>query len=313
MSRIPLSVATWDYDRLRALIDGRIEVEGCDLTYLTLPPEECFQRAWSGAEFDVAELGFASYLISCASGDGAYVGLPVFVSRAFRHSGIYVRADRGINRPENLRGKRIGVPIYGMAAAVWIRGFLHDDYGIAPAEMHWVRGLETPGRKGLFHLHLPPGFPLEIAPPDETLSGMLAGGSLDAIITARAPSCFDAGDPLVRCLFGDYRAAGACLLRTDAHLPDHAPHRRPALAGRTASLASDAWSKRSPPPKTCWHGVEGGRRAEDSLALGRGGVRGDSCGDGPEILAVRRRAGNLWRSPYLSESMFPSAPQRAAA
>ncbi len=203
---VPLSVATWDYDRVRALIDARVKVEGCDLTYLTMPPEECFQRAWSGTEFDVAELGFASYLISLASGDPPYVGLPVFVSRTFRHSGIYVRTDRGIDRPEDLRGKRVGVPIYEMAAAVWIRGFLHDDYGVAPSDVNWVQGgLETPGRKGLFKLHLPAGFPLEVAPAGQTLSGMLAAGSLDAVITARAPSCFDAGHPHIGRLFADYR------------------------------------------------------------------------------------------------------------
>ena len=156
MSLVSLSVATWDYDRVRALIDGRVNVDGCDLTYLTLPPEECFQRAWSGAEFDVAELGIASYLISRSTADGPYVGLPVFVSRTFRHSGIYVRTDRKINRAEDLRGKRIGVPIYEMAAAVWIRGFLQEDFGIAPADVRWVQGgLETPGRKSAFALHLP--------------------------------------------------------------------------------------------------------------------------------------------------------------
>lgn len=205
---VPLSVATWDYDRVRALIDGRVKVEGCDLTYLTIPPEECFQRAWSGAEFDVAELGFASYLISQASADAPYAGLPVFISRTFRHSGIYVRTDRGIDRPEALRGKRVGVPMYEMAAAVWIRGLLQDDFGIAPGDVHWVQGgLEMPGRKALFNLHLPTDFPLEVALAGETLSQMLADGTLDAVISARAPSCFEAGDPHVGRLFADYRAA----------------------------------------------------------------------------------------------------------
>jgi 4,5-dihydroxyphthalate decarboxylase len=208
VSTVPLSVAAWDYDRTRALIDGRVRVEGCDLTYLTLPPEECFLRAWSGAEFDVAELGFSSYLISLVNGNAPYVGIPVFLSRTFRHSGIYIRADRGIERPEDLRGKRVGVPIYEMAAAVWIRGLLNDEYGVAPADLQWVQGgLESPGRKVLFDLHLPTGFPLEPAPPGKALSAMLAAGELDAIVTARAPSCFDAGDPNVRRLFTDYRSA----------------------------------------------------------------------------------------------------------
>lgn len=216
MNEVALSVATWDYDRVRALVDGRVAVEGCNLTYLTLPPEECFQRAWSSVEFDVAELGFTSYLISRAGTDAPYVGIPVFLSRTFRHSGIYVRTDRGIERPEDLRGKRIGVPMYEMAAAVWIRGFLQDDFGVAPADVHWVQGgLEAPGRRALFALQLPPGFPLERSPADATLTGMLADGALDAIVSARAPSCFAEGTAPVRRLFADYRAAeGAYYERT---------------------------------------------------------------------------------------------------
>jgi 4,5-dihydroxyphthalate decarboxylase len=189
-------------------MDGRIAVEGCDLTYLALPPEECFQRAWSGAEFDVAELGFTSFLVLHARGDSPYVGIPVFLSRAFRHSAIYVRTDRSIERPEDLRNKRVGVPMYEMAAAVWVRGLLQDEFGVAPEDMRWCQGgLETPGRKALFDLHLPPGFPLEIAPPGASLAGMLADGDLDAVISARAPSCFDAESPHVGRLFQDYREA----------------------------------------------------------------------------------------------------------
>jgi 4,5-dihydroxyphthalate decarboxylase len=206
VARLSLCVATWDYDRVRALIDGRVEVEGCELTYLVLPPEECFQRAWSGAEFDVAELGFTSYLIALARGDSPYAGIPVFPSRTFRHSGIYVRDDRGIDRPEALRGKRVGVPVYEMAAAVWIRGFLQDDYGVAPGDIRWCQGgLEAPERRTLFDLRLPDGFPLEPAPAGATLAQMLADGDLDAVISARAPSCFDAGDPHVRRLFPEFR------------------------------------------------------------------------------------------------------------
>lgn len=206
-ARIPLVAAGWDYDRVRALIDGRVEVEGCTLTYLSLGPEECFHRAWSGQEFDVSELGISSYLIAAARGDSPYVAIPVFLSRSFRHSGIYIRDDRGIDRPEDLRGKRVGVPAYEMAAALWIRGMLRDDYDVDATDMYWVQGgLEAPGRESLLPFTLPAGFPLTRAPAGATLSRMLADGELDALVSARAPSCFEAGAPHVTRLFPDFRA-----------------------------------------------------------------------------------------------------------
>jgi 4,5-dihydroxyphthalate decarboxylase len=206
-ARLALTIASWDYDRARALIDGRVDVEGCEVTYLSLGPEECFHRAWAG-EFDVSELGISSFLVGLSRGESPFIGIPVFLSRSFRHSGIYIRDDRGIDRPEALRGKRVGVPAYEMAAAVWIRGLLNDEYGVAPADMRWVNGgLEVPGRESQFKLRLPDGFPLEPAPKGATLNQMFADGELDALVSARAPSCFEAGAPHVRRLFPDFREA----------------------------------------------------------------------------------------------------------
>lgn len=206
MRALALTIATWDYDRVRALMDGRVRVEGCDVRHIALAPEECFHRAWAG-EFDVAELGFCSYLMSVARGQSPFVAIPVFTSRIFRHSGIYVRDDRGIEKPADLRGKRIGVPQYEMAAAVWIRGFLHEDYGVAAADIQWMQGgLEVPGRKSHVGLNPPPGLSITPIPEGATLSKMLADGQIDGIITARPPSPFDAGNPHVRRLFPDYRA-----------------------------------------------------------------------------------------------------------
>ncbi|MEA2906959.1 MAG: 4,5-dihydroxyphthalate decarboxylase [Alphaproteobacteria bacterium] len=206
MSLLPLTLATWDYDRVRALMDGRVRIEGCDHRHINVAPEECFHRAWAG-EFDAAELGFCSYLMSVARGNSPFVAIPVFTSRIFRHSGIYIRDDRGIDAPADLKGKRIGVPQYEMAAAVWIRGFLHEDFGVAPADIAWRQGgLEISGRRSPVPLTPPPGLSIEPIPDGATLSTMLAAGELDGIVTARAPSCFDAGHPHVRRLFDDYRA-----------------------------------------------------------------------------------------------------------
>jgi hypothetical protein len=123
MSRLSITVATWDYDRVRAIFDGRVRVEGCDVNYLTMPVEECFERAFFHGEFEVAEIGFSPYLIALSRGEAPYVAVPAFLSRTFRHSAIYVRNDRGIERPQELCGKRIGVPEYQMSAAMWVRGF----------------------------------------------------------------------------------------------------------------------------------------------------------------------------------------------
>ena len=205
MSRLPISIATWDYDRVRALVDGRVRVEGCDVNYLTMPVEECFERAFVHGEFDVAEIGFSPYLIALSRGVTPYVAIPAFLSRMFRHSAVYIRTDRGIDGPADLRGKRIGVPEYQMSAVMWFRGFLHDAHGIAAKDINWVQaGLENPGRRDKFPLNLPDDFPL-VSLNEETLTAMLSDGRLDAVISARRPSCFVHGHPKVRRLFPDYR------------------------------------------------------------------------------------------------------------
>jgi 4,5-dihydroxyphthalate decarboxylase len=208
MSRLPITVATWDYDRVRPLTDGRVSIEGCEVNHLTMPVEECFERAYFHGEFEVAEIGFSPYLIALSRGICPYVAVPVFLSRMFRHSAVYIRTDRGIAGPADLRGKRIGVPEYQMSAVMWFRGHLQDEFGIAAKDINWVQGgLENPGRREKFPLNLPPGFPLSSAPEGTTLSGMLAGGTLDTVIAARRPSCFVSGHPQVSRLFPDYRAA----------------------------------------------------------------------------------------------------------
>jgi len=207
MSRLPITIATWDYDRVRALVDGRVRVEGCDVNYITMPVEECFERAYFHGEFDVAEIGFSPYLIALSRRVCPYVAVPAFLSRMFRHSAIYIRTDRGIEGPQDLRGKIVGVPEYQMSAVMWVRGFLKDEFGIGASDINWVQGgLESAGRRDKFPLNLPEGFPLRSS-NGATLSAMLAEGALDAVMSARVPSCFAAGHPQVRRLFPDYRAA----------------------------------------------------------------------------------------------------------
>lgn len=201
-----LSIATWDYDRVRAITDGRVAVNGFEASYTVLPPEECFRRAWATHEFDVTELGLCTYLTKLSQDASPYVAIPIFTSRAFRHAAIYIRDDRGIETAEDLRGKRIGVPFYEMAAAVWVRGFLKDDFGVTPESIDWRHGgLNSPGQTRRVSLNLPTEFPLRAIAADQTLSHMLAEGALDGIVTAHAPLCFDCGHANVRRLFPDYR------------------------------------------------------------------------------------------------------------
>jgi 4,5-dihydroxyphthalate decarboxylase len=219
MPQLELSIATGDYDRVRAIKDGRVPVQGCAVTYLTPPLEELFIRALIGAEFDACEVSLSSYLIALSRGKTPYRALPVFLSRVFRHSAIYIRTDRGISRPEDLRGKRVGVPEYQMTAALWARGLLEDEYGVKPSEIEWRNGgLEQTGRSEKLALELPPDVNLTPIGPAETLSAMLAEGKLDALIGPRTPSCFGKSPDVAR-LFPDYRAAERAYYRKKGLFP----------------------------------------------------------------------------------------------
>ncbi len=204
MTRLNLTLACWDYDRTRAIADGRVRVDGIDLNYVSLPVEETFFRMLRFGEFDAAELSLSSYCVSLARGDSRFVAIPVFPSRFFRHSCIFVSATSGIERPEDLAGKRVGVPEYQMTAPVWIRGILHDEYGIDPASpTYFTGGEEEPGREEKLKLDLPEKFRLVPIGSERTLSRMLADGEIDALHTARAPSSFHHSPHLVRRLFAD--------------------------------------------------------------------------------------------------------------
>ncbi len=207
MAKLTVSVAGVDYDRTRAIFDGTVGIEGCETICVAMSPEEAFHRAFRYQEFDITELSLSNTMNLVAKGTCPYIGIPVFPSRLFRHSSIYIRTDRGIERPEDLRGKLVGVPEYQMTAAVWVRGILQDEYGLRAADVRWRNGgLEQPGRESRVPLALPPEIELQPIPADETLSAHLDDGRLDALISALAPSCFGR-NPKVRRLFPDYRAA----------------------------------------------------------------------------------------------------------
>ena len=204
MTKLPITLACWDYDRVRALQDGTVAPEGVDLNLVSLPVEETFFRMLRYREFDAAEMSLSSYCVSLMRDDPAFIALPVFPSRFFRHSCIFVSAKSGIKAPQDLAGKRIGVPEFQMTAPVWIRGILQDEYGIDPASPHYFSGgEEEPGRGEKLKLDLPPRFRVTPIGAGKTLSQMLADGEIDALHTARAPSTFYSRPDAVRRLFPD--------------------------------------------------------------------------------------------------------------
>jgi 4,5-dihydroxyphthalate decarboxylase len=208
MKKVSLTLACWDYDRTRALADGRVVPDGIELNYMPLPVEETFFRMLRFREFDAAELSLSSYSVSLLRDDPAFIAIPVFPSRFFRHSCIFVSAASGITKPSQLAGKRVGVPEYQMTAPVWIRGILQDEYGLDPASVvHVTGGEEEPGREEKLKLTLPPRFRIEPIGPTQTLSRMLADGDIDALFTARAPSTFYSEPHKVRRLFPEFPTA----------------------------------------------------------------------------------------------------------
>jgi 4,5-dihydroxyphthalate decarboxylase len=204
MARLPISLACGPYDRTRALADGRVEIDGVELRYIHLEPEEIFFRMLNYGEFDAAEMSLSTYLLTHLA-DGPFIAIPVFPSRMFRHTSVYVNGTAGIDKARDLAGKTVGVAEYQLTANVWIRGILADHYGL-PVESVKYRtgGLNTPGRHEKFSVNLPPQIDIAPVAEGQTLSGLLAAGEIDAIYSPRAPESF--GGPSVRRLFDDSRA-----------------------------------------------------------------------------------------------------------
>jgi 4,5-dihydroxyphthalate decarboxylase len=207
MSMLHLTLACEDYDRTRPLKDGRVKPEGLDINYLVMSVEEIFWRMMKYEEFDVSELSMGAFLTAAARGRRPFIAIPVFPSRTFRHRCIFVNANSGIRRVEDLRGKRMGVPEYSMTAAVWLRGMFEHEYGVPPSDIYWVQaGEENPGRKDRVDFEMPSGVRME-SRPDTTLNAMIESGEIDAMMSPRMPTCFLEGSPRVKRLFPDYRRA----------------------------------------------------------------------------------------------------------
>jgi 4,5-dihydroxyphthalate decarboxylase len=205
VSKLKLTFGCWNYDRTRGLMDGSVQPDGIDLNYLNMPVEETFFRMLRNREFDAAEMSLSSYTMSCFKDPQPFIAIPVFPSRFFRHSCIYVNANSGIKSPKDLIGKRIGNPEYQMTAPVWIRGILSDHYGVpVDSVTYFTGGEEEPNRSEKLKLDLPDNIRVERIGPEKTLSQMLYDGEIDALYTARMPSSYRKGDGKVTRLFENY-------------------------------------------------------------------------------------------------------------
>jgi 4,5-dihydroxyphthalate decarboxylase len=205
MSKLKLTLACWDYDRTRPLIDRRVQAEGIDLEIKVLRPREIFLRMLENKEFEVSELSLGSYVNLKGRGACPFVAVPVALSKIFRHSCIYIRTDAGIGTPQDLRGKRVGTTQLGSTATIFMNGMLQHEYGVKLEDMQWfMGGLTTPTQRPLIPLKLPEKIKVEFLPPNETLERMLESRELDALLAINIPSIFQRGSPRIARLFPNY-------------------------------------------------------------------------------------------------------------
>jgi len=207
MSALQLTLALGDYDHTRDVVHGVVRPEGIELTWLNLPVEEIFFRFLKFREWDISEISFAKYVSLRSQDDHSLVALPVFVSRAFRLSSIYVRPGGPVKEPADLRGKRIGVPEWAQTASIYSRGFIVHDLGIPLAAIDWLQaGVNQAGRAEKVALKLPDGVRYRSV-SDRSLNDMLLAGEIDAMLSAREPAAFADGSGRIVRLYPRYREA----------------------------------------------------------------------------------------------------------
>lgn len=203
MADLALSVAVGDYDRTRPIYDGRVKIDGVIPTVMLQSPEEMFFNAFRHATCDISELSFSSYCLSLTRDNPPYIAVPVYLSRAFRHTSIYIRTDREINNPTDLKGKKIGIAEYQLTANVWARAILQE-YGVAPTDIEWIRGgMDSAGRPEKLKFNPPTGLVIKNAPEGRALNDLLATGDIDGFIGPRWPRCYGENHANVDRLFAD--------------------------------------------------------------------------------------------------------------
>lgn len=206
MGKLKITLACGDYPRLRPIIDGSIQAEGIELNYLTLAPLEIFWRMLKHEDFDASELSLSDYIIDQCGENRRFIAIPFFPARVFRHSALFVNKNAGVSTPQDLKGKKLGVPEYHLTAALWVRGFLQHDYGVSPEDVQWYAGgLEETGRKDRIDVEIPKRIRLHEIGQDQTLNGCLEEGSIDALLSPHRPPCFIKNKGNVGLLFPNFK------------------------------------------------------------------------------------------------------------
>ncbi|HYA29028.1 MAG TPA: ABC transporter substrate-binding protein [Acidobacteriota bacterium] len=215
MANRTISIGMRDYDHIHALVDGRVKIDGVDLKFVNItPPSQIFLRMLHDEEFDASEMSLSNFMIAIGKGDRRFVALPVFPSRVFRHSYIWVNSKASINRPQDLKDKRVGIADYSMTALLFVRGLLQHEYGVMPQDIHWFRR-----RSEHVSIETPPGIRIDNIAKDQTLDGLLETGQLDAVAVTSPPRAFLQGSPLVQRLFPDCRSVEAEYFRRTKIFP----------------------------------------------------------------------------------------------
>ena len=218
--RLELTYGGEIYDRTRRLYTGEVQPQGVRLRYLHTAIEDLFWRQGRYGEFDLAEYSMGAYLSTVDDPDRPFVALPIFPSRLFRHSSVYVNADASISDVADLNGGVIGTPEWSMTASLWMRGILGQHHGVDLASIHWrTGGLEEPGRREKAPVTPPAHFDVSHIGDSDTLSAQLIRGELDGLITARAPRAFLRGDRRIRRLWSDFRAVERAYFEKTRVLP----------------------------------------------------------------------------------------------
>jgi len=287
--KLPITLACGLYDRTYGLHDGTVPVEGVDLNFLPMMPVETFRRQGRHAEFDASEFSLSTFLVLHARGDRRFVGIPVYPSRRFRHEHVWVNAKAGIRTPADLKGKRVGVQEYVQTAALWIRGFLQQDYGVRTQDIDWHFGgynEPDPRFKPRIELPIPPEVRTRVIAGDTCIDAMLERGELDAALPA-LPASFRRGSPNVARLFPDFRAAEAdYYTRTRIFPIMHV------VVVRREIYEKNRWVAQA------LQGLREGQGTRDApahdlsaaardAALAHGAHRGDAEGDGQGLLVLR--------------------------
>ena len=215
MANRTITIGCREYDHIRALVNGQIQVDGVDLKFVHLsPPSQIFLRMLRDEAYDVAEMSLSNYMIALGKDDRRFVAIPVFPSRVFRHSYVWINTRSGIERPEDLKGKKVGIADYSMTALLFTRGFLQHEYGVAPQDIHWFRR-----RSEHVPIEIPAGIRIDSIDKDHTLDGLIEEGELDAVAVTQPPRPFLKGSPRVRRLFPDSRAVEADYYRKTKIFP----------------------------------------------------------------------------------------------